>query len=58
MPSLDSETSDEEVSSSNFGQYYTNGHDYGAYAHDGEKWTEGGSTRDQEAIGEQRARPS
>ena len=55
MSSLNPEHSNKEDNRFNFG--HTRGGNF-SDAHDGEKWTEGGSTRDQEAIGEQRARRS
>ena len=55
MSSLDPEHSNEEVYCFNFG--HTSGDNFGD-ANDGEKWTEDGTTCDQEAVGELRARPS
>ena len=51
MSSLDPEHSNEEV----YG--HTRGDNFGD-ANDGEKWTEDGTTCDQEAVGELRAGPS
>ena len=55
MSSLDPELSNEEVYGFKFG--HTKG-DYFGDANDGEKWTEDGTTGDQEAVRELRAGPS